>query len=156
MHSRLHLEDRKIFNHRIKRHCLFCFCLCIILSTGVKCARPPVWKFLRMYFWKYRLHNMHKLYCNQHAMFKICILFSTITVKVNEHQNNLQTSRIIPGTFDLIIVWRFVVMLNIENLKFSEHQAFNIKRKVGYVQLWTFCWNKDVCWFFFLFFSPYM
>ena len=40
---------------------------------------------------------------------------------------------------DLIIVWRFVVMLNIENLKIFEHQAFNIKRKVGYVQLWTFC-----------------
>ena len=54
---------------------------------------------------------------------------------------------------DLIIVWRFVVMLNIENLKIFEHQAFNMKRKVGYVQLWKFCWNIDVCCVFFFFFQ---
>ena len=43
---------------------------------------------------------MHKLYCNQHAMFTICILFSTLTPKakgiVKVHQSNLQTSKIIP------------------------------------------------------------
>ena len=39
MHSRLHLEDLKILNYRIKRHCLFCFCRCIILSTGVNFLR---------------------------------------------------------------------------------------------------------------------
>ena len=39
MHSRLYLEDRKIFNRRFKRHCLFRLCLCIILSTGVKFLR---------------------------------------------------------------------------------------------------------------------
>ena len=39
MHSRLHLEDRKMFNNRFKRYCLLCFCLCIILSTGVKIFR---------------------------------------------------------------------------------------------------------------------
>ena len=28
-----------------------------------------------------RLQNTHKLYCNQYAMFTICTLFSTITIK---------------------------------------------------------------------------
>ena len=30
---------------------------------------------------KNRLHYTHKLYCNQHAMFTICIVFSTLTTK---------------------------------------------------------------------------
>ena len=48
-------------------------------------ARPNVWKFLRVYvrvyFWKFRFHYTHQLYCNQHAVFTICILFSTLTTK---------------------------------------------------------------------------
>ena len=40
---------------------------------------PPVWKCLRVYFWKNNwLHNTDKLYCNQHATFTICILFSIL------------------------------------------------------------------------------
>ena len=39
MHSCLHLEDRKLFNHRIKLNAIVFFCLCIILSTGVKSLR---------------------------------------------------------------------------------------------------------------------
>ena len=41
-------------------------------------------------------------YCSQHAMFTMCILFTTLTTKhrihvcVKGHQNNLQTSKIIP------------------------------------------------------------
>ena len=37
--------------------------------------------FLRVYFWKILLHNMHKLYCNQHEMFTKSILFSSLTTK---------------------------------------------------------------------------
>ena len=48
-------------------------------STGR--ARPCLNFFLKIYFWKFRQHYTHKLYCNQHAMFTMCILFSTITNK---------------------------------------------------------------------------
>ena len=62
-------------------------------------AHTPCLKFVQVYFWKFWLHNMHKLYCNQHEMFTICILFITFTTKhrvcVKRHQNNLQTSKII-------------------------------------------------------------
>ena len=37
------------------------------------CA-PPVWNFLRLYFWKFWFYNTHKLYFYQHAMFTIFIL----------------------------------------------------------------------------------
>ena len=52
-------------------------------SAGTPGARAPVWIFFfsRFYFRKFRQHNTHKLYCNQHAMFTMCILFSTITNK---------------------------------------------------------------------------
>ena len=55
---------------------------------------PSVRKLLRVYFWNVRLQNMHKLYCNQHAMFTICTLFSSLTIKA--FGMSLQTSKIIP------------------------------------------------------------
>ena len=57
----------------------------------------PFWNFSRVYFWKFWQHNMRKIYCNQHAMFTMCILFSTLTKKhrvcVKGHQNNLRTTK---------------------------------------------------------------
>ena len=37
-------------------------------SAGAPGARPPVWNFLKIYFWKFRQRNTHKLYCYQHTM----------------------------------------------------------------------------------------
>ena len=42
---------------------------------------PPVWKSLRVYFWKCWLHNSHKLDCNQNVMLTIYILFYSLTTK---------------------------------------------------------------------------
>ena len=50
-------------------------------SAGAPGARPPVWKYSRVYFWKFWLHNKRKLYCDQHAMITICILFSFLITK---------------------------------------------------------------------------
>ena len=44
-------------------------------------VRAPVPKHLRIYFWKFWLHNTNKLYCNQHATTTICILFSILITK---------------------------------------------------------------------------
>ena len=57
---------------------------------------PPCLKIFKGVYLKFRLYDTQKLYCNQHAMFTICILFSTLTKKhrvcVKGHQSNLQTS----------------------------------------------------------------
>ena len=43
---------------------------------------PPCLKFLWVYYWKFWLHNMHKLFCYQHAMFTVCILFSAFNKSI--------------------------------------------------------------------------
>ena len=38
----------------------------------------PCLRIFKSYFWKFRLHNTHKLYCNQHAMFTLISHYKSI------------------------------------------------------------------------------
>ena len=63
-------------------------------------AFTPCLKIFRVYFWKFWPQNTPKLYCNQRAMLQ-CVLYSLLSLQqdrvgVKGHQNNLQTSKIIP------------------------------------------------------------
>ena len=55
-----------------------------VYSAKADPARPPLFEILKSLFWKVWLNNTHKLYCYQHAMFRICILFSVLTTKACE------------------------------------------------------------------------
>ena len=65
-------------------HCALVYVIKGGSSAGAPGTRPPVWKFLRVYFWKFLLQNMHNSFILMH---KVC---------VKGHQKNLQTSKIIP------------------------------------------------------------
>ena len=50
-------------------------------SSACAPGAPPVENSVRVYFLHFCLYMTHKLYCNQHAMCKMCILFSRLTTK---------------------------------------------------------------------------
>ena len=50
-------------------------------GSGEAYPPPPVWNVFKGLIWKFWLQNTHRLCCNQHAMFTLCILFSSITNK---------------------------------------------------------------------------
>ena len=56
-----------------------------VSKGGSSAGAPGVSPLLKLKFvkaaLKFRLHNTYKHYCNQHAMFTICILFFTLTTK---------------------------------------------------------------------------